>query len=333
MNWDKTHINLQNGEIVEAQAPIIISASRSTDIPAFYSDWFVNRLKEGYTAWINPFKGAKSYVSFKNARLFVFWSKNPKPMLKQLDYLDEKVRNYYFQFTLNDYAKEKLEPFIPSLQSRLETFIELSERIGRSRVIWRFDPLILTDTIGVDELLRKVENIGNQLRNHTEKLVISFADIDIYKKVQKNLIKNSVRYKEFDEDSMIQFAAGLHKLNEGWKFEIGSCAEKIPLEDYGIRHNKCIDDDLIIRLYSHDQQLMDFLGAIVSPDGTIEKTKSNKDNGQREFCGCIWSKDIGAYNTCPYLCTYCYANGSKQTVMDNYNKYKENPFDETIKGV
>jgi DNA repair photolyase len=333
MNWPKINIVLRNGDKVDAQAPVIISASRSTDIPAFYADWLIHRLEEGYTAWINPFNGVKSYISFNNARLIVFWSKNPEPLLKHLDYLDEKIGNYYFQFTLNDYVKERLEPHVPTLQFRIETFIELSERIGKSKVIWRFDPLILTDIIGVDELLRKAENIGNQLRNHTEKLVFSFADIDIYKKVEKNLLKNSVKYKEFDKDSMIQFAVGLHKLNEGWKFGIGSCAEKISLENYGIRHNKCIDDDLIIRLYSHNEQLMDFLGVVVSPGGTIEKTKNNKDKGQREFCGCAWSKDIGAYNTCPYLCTYCYANGSKETVLSNYKRNKENPFDETIKGV
>jgi len=333
MNWPKINIVLRNGYKVDAQAPVIISASRSTDIPAFYSDWLIHRLKEGYTAWINPFNGVKSYISFNNARLIVFWSKNPEPLLKHLDYLDEKIGNYYFQFTLNDYVKERLEPHVPTLQFRIETFIELSERIGKSKVIWRFDPLILTDIIGVDELLRKAENIGNQLRNHTEKLVFSFADIDIYKKVEKNLLKNSVKYKEFDKDSMNQFAVGLHKLNESWKFGIGSCAEKIPLENYGIRYNKCIDDDLIIRLYSHDRELMEFLGVKVFADGTKEKTRNNKDKGQREFCGCAWSKDIGAYNTCPYLCTYCYANGSKETVLSNYKRNKENPFDETIKGV
>jgi hypothetical protein len=186
MNWDKINITKQDGEVVEAQAPIIISASRSTDIPAFYSDWFIQRIKEGYVKWKNPFNGVPLYVSFNKARLIIFWSKNPKSMLKHLDYLDERIKNYYFQYTLNDYDIEKLEPNVPNVQSRIETFIELSERIGKGKVIWRFDPLILTDKIGVDELLKKVENIGNHLKNHTEKMVFSFADIKLYKKVQNN---------------------------------------------------------------------------------------------------------------------------------------------------
>ena len=152
MNWNKTKIGIQSGEVVEAQAPLIISASRSTDIPAFYADWFVSRLKEGYIKWKNPFNGVPLYVSFQNARLIVFWSKNYKPMMKHLDYLNDKGLNYYFQFTLNDYDAEKLEPQVPNVQARINTFIELSEKVGKEKVVWRFDPLILTDKIGVDEL-------------------------------------------------------------------------------------------------------------------------------------------------------------------------------------
>ncbi len=329
---DKVIISLKNGETVEAQAPVIISASRSTDIPAFYSDWFIHRLKEGYSVWINPFHGKKSYVSFDQTRLIVFWSKNPKPMLKYIDYLDQRAIDYYFQFTLNDYEEEGLEPNVPPLQSRIETFIRLSERIGKSKLIWRFDPLLMTDTIGVYELLRKIENIGNHLKRYTEKLVFSFADIEIYKKVKANLLQNSIRYRDFDEESMTEIAKGIQLLNREWNFEIGSCAEKIDLETYGIVHNKCIDDDLIIRLFRQDDQLMNFIGAKVMPDGEFMKTKYLKDKGQRKLCGCIISKDIGAYDTCPYLCGYCYANSGLGTVIRNYKKHKENPFDETIKG-
>lgn len=337
MNWDKIKIQNQDGEVIEAQAPIIISASRSTDIPAFYSDWFIKRIKEGYVKWKNPFNGVPLYVTFNKVRLFVFWSKNPKPMLKYLEFLNEKSYNYYFQFTLNDYDKEKLEPRVPNVQSRIETFQQLSERIGKEKVIWRFDPLILTDKIGVDELLRKVENIGNQLKNHTEKLVFSFADIKIYNKVQNNLRKNSIPYQEFNERTMNEFALGLQSLNNNWNFELATCAEHIPLEKYGITHNKCVDDDLMIKLFSQDRVLMDFLGVKIAPADifnhtpSITKTRDNKDKGQRQFCGCIIGKDIGEYNTCPHLCEYCYANSSKELALKNWELHKQNPNNETIK--
>ncbi|MDR1160724.1 MAG: DUF1848 domain-containing protein [Tannerellaceae bacterium] len=337
MKWNKVKIELQSGGFADAQAPVIISASRSTDIPAFYTDWFFNRLKEGYVKWTNPFNGVPLYVSFQNTRLIVFWSKDHKPLIKHLDYLDEQHINYYFQFTLNDYDAEKLEPRVPSVQARIDTFIELSEKAGREKVIWRFDPLILTGKTGVDELLGKVENIGNQLKNHTDKLVFSFADIKIYKKVQHNLRSNSIPYQEFNEQTMNEFATGLQRLNESWHFELATCAEQIPLEKYGITHNKCIDDDLIIKLFSHDSVLMDFLGIKITPpdmfnsDGNIEKKRSNKDSGQRKFCGCIVSKDIGEYNTCPHLCEYCYANANKDIALTNWNLHKQNPTNETIK--
>jgi hypothetical protein len=198
--------------------------------------------------------------------------------------------------------------------------------------------LILTDKIGVEELLRKVENIGNQLKNHTDKLVFSFADIKIYKKVQNNLRSSSIPYQEFNERTMNEFATGLQRLNEIWHFELATCAEQIPLEMYGIAHNKCVDDDLMIKLFSHDKVLMDFLGVNISQGDlfdtqkTIVKKKNNKDSGQREFCGCAFSKDIGEYNTCPHLCEYCYANANKNIALTNWNLHKQNPNNETIKG-
>lgn len=338
MNWDKIKIRLETGEFADAQAPIIISASRATDIPAFYADWLVARMKAGYVKWKNPFNGVPLYVTFSKARVIVFWSKNPRPIIRHLDFIQERIPNFYFQYTLNDYDNEKLEPNVPNVQSRIETFVKLSDRIGKEKVIWRFDPLILTDTIGVDELLRKVENIGNQLKGYTEKMVFSFADIKLYKKVQNNLRKSAINYQEFNESTMIEFTEGLQQLNDSWNFEVGTCAEKIPLEKYGIIHNKCIDDDLMIKLFQHDKILMDFLGVKITPpdifnsNGSIEKKKNNKDKGQREFCGCINSKDIGEYNTCPHLCEYCYANTSKEIALENWKKHKQQPTNEMIKG-
>ena len=352
MAWKKETIKLENGTTVDAQLPEIISASRSTDIPAFYADWFFHRMKVGYSAWINPFNGVKSYVSYKNTRFIVFWSKNPKPLLNYLDYLKERNINCYIQYTLNDYVAEGLEKGVPIVEERIKTFKSLVDRLGKGRVIWRFDPLILTDKISIDDLLRKIENIANQLVGYTEKLVFSFADIASYKKVKSNLEKNNVNYIEWTEPMMNEFAQKLSELNKKWNFQLATCGEKLDIDQYGIKHNRCIDDDLMIRFAYQDKKLMDFLGVEVHeiindlfgtasvPSDAIMlnahqyaiKNKNNKDKGQRPACGCMVSKDIGEYNTCPHLCEYCYANSSKETAVKNWKQHKQNEFGETIKG-
>lgn len=262
-------------------------------------------------------------------------------MIKHLDYLNEKNINYYFQFTLNDYAKERLELKVGSVDKRIETFIKLAEKIGKEKVIWRFDPYILTDTSGVDELLKKTEYIGNKLKSYTNKLVFSFADIKDYRKVQNNLRKVSVSYTEFNQRTMNELATGLMELNKNWNLEIGTCAEKIDLDKYGIIHNKCIDDDLMKRLFYNDYKLMEFLGYkyekadLFDSEGKLIslKSKNLKDKGQRVACGCIMSKDIGQYNTCPHECVYCYANTSNEIAYANYKIHKLNPHSDTIIGL
>ena len=338
MNWQKVEIINDERETVLAQAPIIVSASRSTDIPTFYADWFVERWKAGYVKWKNPFNGVPLYVSFKNTRVVVFWTKNPKPMMKHLDFVDKNVKNYYFQFSLNDYDKEGFEGKVPRVENRIETFKELSNRIGKEKVVWRFDPLLLTNEIDVKELLKRLEKIGDELYKYTNKLVFSFADIGIYKKVESNLNKANIQYIEFTLETMLEFAEGLQTLNKKWGLELATCAEKFDLNKYGINHNKCIDDDLMIDLFHQDEELMTFLGvefiepSLFDATTTITKTKKIKDKGQREACGCIMSKDIGEYNTCPHECVYCYANTSKEAAFTNYKSHTMNPKADTITG-
>lgn len=336
---EKITIKTDEGLSVEAGAPIIISASRSTDIPAFYADWFLDRLQKGYSVWKNPFNGVKSYVAYDKTRLIVFWSKNPAPLMKEnglLDYLQSKGINSYVQFTMNDYEKEKLEIGVPALNKRIDTFRKLVDRLGYGKVVWRFDPLILANSLTVEELLEKVQKIGDRLKGYTEKLVFSFADISTYKKVQGNLYKNSIRYREFTDEDMLEFAEKLAGMNRNWNFELATCAERIDLDIYGIKHNKCIDDELMIKYFSSDQVLMNHLGVEVSQDMfgelCITYKKKTKDKGQRKVCGCIDSKDIGEYNTCPHLCEYCYANSSKEIARQNYAKHRENPNNENITG-
>ena len=309
--------------------PVVVSVSRSTDIPAFYADWFLKRLKAGYSVWVNPFNQERYRVSFADTRMIVFWSKNPKPMLDKLSEIEALgFRQYYFQFTLNDYVVEGLEPNVPPVAERIDTFKRLAERIGKERVIWRFDPLLLSDSLTVGGLLEKISTIGHELQGATEKLVFSFADIQAYRKVSKNLSGTNCR--EFSSDEKIGFAKGLHDVSLSLGLEMATCAEDIDLSEYGIRHNKCVDDDLMVRLFHDDAKLMDFIGAEYDMiDGwTIKKSK--KDKGQRRACGCIVSKDIGMYNTCPHLCKYCYANSSESIVRRNHTKHFQNLFSDSL---
>lgn len=345
-SWEHTDI-IVDGQPVKAQAPIIVSASRSTDIPAFYADWFFDRLKKGYSAWTNPFNGVKSYVSYDKTRFIVFWSKNPRPLLPYLDYLKERNIRCYIQYTLNDYEKEGLEK-VPSLLNRIETFKMLSDKLGADAVVWRFDPMILTDDITIDDLISKVEKIGDQLKGYTKKLVFSYADIKLYKKVKLNLEKNGIPYHEWETAQMEKFAMKLSKMNSerNWNFQLATCGEQIDIDRYGIAHNRCIDGDLITRLAWDDKVLMDFMkvkiqqmpapslfedspslpdGAIILPHNQFFLSAHKKDPGQRALCGCMAAKDIGEYNTCPHLCEYCYANTTKHLALENWKSIIDFP--------
>ena len=346
-DWEKTKIKLPDGSTVTVQKPVIISASRSTDIPAFYGDWFMERVKAGYVKWFNPFNGLPLYVSFQKARLIVFWSKNPRPMIAHLDELDAHIPNYYFQFTLNDYDAERIEPNVPPVSERVETFRMLSERLGRDRVVWRFDPLILTDGLTVKGLLEKVERLGDQIAPLTSRLVFSFIDIAAYKKVAANMSRGGVQAREFTPDEMEEMAAGIGALVKGWGIAAGTCGELKDLDRYGIEHNRCVDDRLIAKCFSRDAELMKLIGAeFVQGDmfGATEEERrdrwvvaddvhvKHKDGGQRKACGCIMSKDIGEYNTCPHLCHYCYANANNAAAMENWKRHCDCPHAETITG-
>lgn len=350
--WNKEKLPRENGELVDMQVPVIVSASRSTDIPAFYADWFFYRLdKVGYSAWTNPFNGVKSFISYKNTRFIVFWSKNPKPLLRYLPILEKKGIKCYVQYSLNDYEREGLEKGVPPLSQRIETFKNLVGVLGKGHVVWRFDPLVLTDEISIDTLLERIGRIGDQLLGYTEKLVFSFADILSYRKVQANLQKAHVNYADWTELQMKEFASRLQSLNRMWNYELATCGERIDLSDFGVQKNHCVDDNLIIKLAYKDKALMDYLkvklhampqvdlfgqmaplpeGAIILDNGMYALHGDNRDKGQRLYCGCIKSKDVGEYNTCIHACEYCYANANKECALANFKKHKSNPLGESI---
>lgn len=293
-----------------SQPPLIISASRATDIPAFHVQWLRERLEAGFVERINPFNQKPSIVSLKEASVFVFWTKNPKPMFSLLDELDARGLHYYFQFTLNDYDAEGYEPGVPKLEERVETFMVLSKRLGKDRVIWRFDPLLLTDKVSVDDLLKKVARVGNLIHAYTSRFIFSFADIVGYKKVQARLHREGVQAREFTIPEMQVFAAGVQQLNQRWGLSVNTCAEAIDLDAYGIEHGRCIDDRLLVKLFPQDKKLLAFLGyeqSLGCEWAPVAKKRKLKDPGQRKACGCMVSKDIGCYDTCLHGCVYCYA--------------------------
>ena len=340
---DKVLVTTDSGNKVEASAPVIISASRSTDIPAFFSKWFFYRLEKGYCTWINPFNQQKQYISFSKCKVIVFWTKNPEPIIPYLYILDKLGIHYYFQVTINDYVKEGLEPNLPTIETRIETFKKLSNLIGPDRIIWRFDPILICSAISPRSILTKVWRIGNQLKGYTRKLVFSFVDIKAYRKVQNNLIKetslftkDSVEYGEGTDTQRQEIIEGLCKLrdiweNDGWDLTMATCAESLNLDEYGIEHNRCIDGELMEKVFGDDKDLVYYIhtGKLPEPNlfGEIpynpETHKDLKDKGQRKLCGCMISKDIGMYNTCRHFCVYCYANTSCRVVMENAKKHSD----------
>lgn len=333
--WEHVSLKLSDTAVspemnrVDAIAPIIISASRSTDIPAFYGDWFIERLRAGYVKWKSPFGGSPVYISFEKTRVFVFWSKNPEPFLPHLDTLDHLGYRYYFLFTLNDYTAERLEPDVPPVDDRIDTFIRLSRRIGKGRVVWRFDPLILSERITVADLLEKVRYIGERIAPFTERLVFSFVEIEKYAKVQRNLKScDCAGVREFTDEEVAEFCTGLAVLNKKWGLSITACAEPRDLSEYAIGRGQCISYDLLTREFLDDNVLQDFLAppgqqTLTGTRIAMAQSRNLKDPGQRTTCQCIVSKDIGQYSTCMHLCAYCYANSSPARVRWNYTRYCE----------
>jgi hypothetical protein len=252
--------------------PYIISASRREDIPAFRSEWLLERVRAGFVNMSAP--RADYIISFARAKLFVFWSKNPQPLIQ---YLDDFPYPCYFQFTLNDYPE--FEHNMPLLEDRIDTFAGLSKKIGKERVIWRFDPFIVTDDITPKEVLSRVYEIGSRLRWLTEKLVFSF--IDPYKKLGNAFHEVSDADKQYIVD-------GLKEMNKDWRLTLATCAEGFEAE--GVEHNKCIDPELVTRICGEQSWI-----------------KPAKDPSQRPLCGCMVSGDIGTFGACRHRCDYCYA--------------------------
>lgn len=278
---------------------MILSVSRRTDIPNYYPEWFFNRIKEGFVYVRNPMNPrqiSRIDISPDVVDCIVFWTKNPEPMLERLNELSDY--HYYFQFTLTGYGRD-IEPGIPHKKEKMiPVFKDLADRIGKQRVIWRYDPIMFTRTYTPEYHLKAFEQIASALNGYTEKCVISF--VDFYAKNKRNLeAADPYEPGGFKLQEFAKKISGIAGLN-GMK--VGSCAESIDLDKCGIKHNCCIDQELIEHITGY-------------------RIKAVRDKNQRPECGCVESVDIGTYNTCKNGCKYCYANSGRESVIKNCGKY------------
>ena len=277
---------------------MIVSVSRRTDIPAFYSEWFFNRLKEGYVYVVNPMnlrQVSKIKLNPETVDCFIFWTKDASPMLNRLDEL--KDYKYYFQYTVTPYGKEVEKGVLDKIKV-IDTFKKLSTAIGKEKVVLRYDPILLSEKYNIEYHCRAFERLCTQLENYTEKCVISF--IDLYKKTERNT--KDLKIIQMELKDIENISERFSKIASKYGIVIETCSEGYDLTKFGIKKGKCIDDELISKI----------IGA---------KVKVKKDNTQRDVCGCVKSVDIGQYNTCRHHCLYCYANFNYKQVEENYKQH------------
>lgn len=280
---------------------MIVSVSRRTDIPAFYSDWFFNRLKDGFVYVVNPMnlkQVSKIQLTPETVDCFVFWTKNAKPMLKRLDEL--KDYNYYFQYTITGYQSD-VEKGVLNKKQVINSFKELSEKIGKEKVILRYDPIFLSKKYSIDYHCEAFDRLCSQLCGYTERCVISF--IDLYKKTERNT--KALDIIPITMDSITEISKRFSLIANKYNISIETCSEGYDLSKFGIKKGKCIDDDIISKVTGYEVNV-------------------KKDDTQRDVCGCVKSIDIGQYNTCKHHCLYCYANFNYGQVESNSKMHDKN---------
>ncbi len=294
---------------------MIISASRRTDIPAFYARWFINRIRSGSCTTPNPLNPKQvSVVSLapEDVDVIVFWTRSPRPLFPYLQELDERGYRYIFQFTLLNNPR-LIDPYSPEIARSLDTFRWLADRIGPDRLVWRYDPIVLSEITSPDFHRENYTHLCQELHGYVHRSVISF--LDIYAGARKRLAEiehKGARLVDFHDANLPpsssvpqtigKLTAELAKIASDHQIEIQSCAEVIDLGVFGVRAGKCIDDEHMLKVFGLD-------------------VSHTKDPGQRTACGCVKSKDIGMYDSCLFGCRYCYATRSFERAWENYRRH------------
>ena len=279
---------------------MLISASRRTDIPACYPLWFLNRMREGYVLVPNPRNPrqlSRISLSRDDAEGIVFWTKNPLPLLPYLDELFGFGIPLGFQFTLTPYGRD-IEPNLPDKEDLMQAFCALSERLGPEKMVWRYDPVLLSHDWTIQRHLAAFSEIAGRLKGRTGRCVFSF--IDWYQKLSP--AGKALAAHSWTEEEKRAVAQGCSSIANKYGMKLSACCENADLNRWGVIQEPCISEEFAESI----------IGAPV---------RGKKDPRQRTACGCIQSADVGSYDSCRNGCLYCYANSSEQAVFRNTSRH------------
>lgn len=277
---------------------MILNISGRTDIVAFYSDWLINRLNEGFIDVRNPFnKKMVSRIMLDDVDLLFFCTKNPIPILNKLKDIKKKI---YFHVTLTSYKKE-IEPNLPPKKDIIEAIKKLSNIIGKDNLVIRYDPIFISDEYNLEYHTKAFDKLCELLDGYVNKILIHF--IDDYKNVRNNY--NILNFRTLTENDYKIIGKSFSESAKKHNILLHTCNEERDLTEYGLIKDDCISKELAFKL----------TGKIYK-----KKWKARKDL----VCECVEMIDIGAYNSCKHFCKYCYANYDEKVVNDNYRHHNPN---------
>lgn len=279
---------------------MILFVSGRCDIPAFFSIWFYKRMDEGFVDVRNPYNEhqiSRIMLNENTVDCILFCTKNPIPMLERLD---EITLPYIFQITITPYNQD-IERQVQDKKQVIDAVKYLSKKLGKDRVIVRYDPILLNSTYTVDYHKRAFEKLCASLTGYVNKIIISF--VDMYKNTKENMRIMALR--ELDDIRMVEIAKVLGPIGKAYDIKIKTCAESINLEAYGIQKGECMNAEDIEKVIGHPFE---------KPSG----------KSVRKTCNCLPSVDIGDYNCCLHYCLYCYANYDQKSVKDNFKRHNPN---------
>lgn len=279
---------------------MILSAGMRTDIPAFYSKWFMNRVREGYVYVRNPYyrnKVTKYIISPNVIDLLCFGTKNPHPMLEYIDELKQGYKMLWY-ITITPYGKD-IEPNVPDKKQVIEDVKILSEKLGYESIMIRYDPICMNEQFDVNKHIYAFEKLVKQLKGSIHDITISF--LDLYEKVKKNAPDLRIPTKEEE----IELAKAFARIGKENDIVVHGCYEDKELAKYGLDMTGCMSQAIVERACGYE----------LDPP---------KTSNMRGLCNCLMGHDIGDYNSCMHLCRYCYANYSKKMVLENIKKHHPN---------